>query len=173
MRLVKLTKNLERQYYDYLKEWKDAKEKIIPYSISREFSTIEEAIETFENESKGINIGDFVPATTYVAYEEGEDCIVGAVHIRHYLNEKLLFDGGHIGDGVRPTKRNKGYATEMIKQALIICRDELKLDKVLMTCEKNNIASSKSIIKNGGILENEVISEDNKIIQRYWINIKE
>ena len=88
--------------------------KIIPYSVSREFSTIEEAIETFENESKGIDIGDFVSSSTYVAYEEDDDCIVGAVHIRHCLNEKLLFDGGHIGDGVRPSRRNYGSATERL-----------------------------------------------------------
>lgn len=169
MKLVKLTKNLEKQYYDFLREWKEAGEEIIPYSVSREFSTIEEAIETFENESKGINIGDFVSSSTYVAYEEDDDCIVGAVHIRHCLNEKLLFDGGHIGDGVRPSRRNKGYATEMIKQALKICREELDLDKVLMCCYKDNIASRKSIINNGGILENEVISKKGKVVQRYWI----
>ena len=57
----------------------------------------------------------------------------------------------------------------MIKQALKICREELNLDKVLMCCEKENIASRKSIINNGGILENEVISKKGKVVQRYWI----
>ena len=46
------------------------------------------------------------------------------------------------------------------------------IDKVLMTCDKDNIGSAKSIIKNGGIFENEFINSDGEIEQRYWINIR-
>ena len=56
----------------------------------------------------------------------------------------------------------------MIRQALPICR-KLGIDKVLMVCYKDNVASRKSIIKNGGILENEIPSDNGKIDQRYWI----
>ena len=93
--------------------------------------------------------------------------MVGAVNIRHDLNDYLLKYGGHIGDGIRPSERRKGYATEMIRLALEECR-ELGLTRVLMTCDKNNIGSAKSIIRNGGILENEVLGEGS-IKQRYWI----
>ena len=79
-----------------------------------------------------------------------------------------MLDGGHIGDGVRPSERRKGYATEMIRQALPICR-KLGIDKVLMVCYKDNIGSQQSIIRNGGILENEIPSDNGKIDQRYWI----
>lgn len=94
---------------------------------------------------------------------------VGAVNIRHCLNESLLFDGGHIGDGIRPSERRKGYATAMIKLALLECK-KIGITKVLMVCDKDNIASAKSIIKNGGILENEIYS-DGVLQQRYWINL--
>lgn len=57
----------------------------------------------------------------------------------------------------------------MIRLALFKCK-ELGIDKVLMTCNKDNIASRKSIINNGGVKENEVI-EDNEILERYWIKI--
>ena len=93
--------------------------------------------------------------------------MVGAVNIRHDLNDYLLKYGGHIGDGIRPSERRKGYATEMIRLALEECR-KLGLTRVLMTCDKNNIGSAKSIIRNGGILENEVL-EKGVIKQRYWI----
>ena len=59
----------------------------------------------------------------------------------------------------------------MIRLALIECR-KLGIDKVLMTCDKDNIGSAKSIIKNGGIFENEFINSDGEIEQRYWINIR-
>lgn len=94
--------------------------------------------------------------------------MVGAVNIRHDLNDYLLKYGGHIGDGIRPSERRKGYATEMIRLALEECR-KLGLTRVLMTCDKNNIGSAKSIIRNGGILENEVWENDS-VKQRYWIN---
>lgn len=89
------------------------------------------------------------------------------MNIRHDLNDYLLKYGGHIGDGIRPSERRKGYATEMIRLALEECR-KLGLTRVLVTRDKNNIGSAKSIIRNGGILENEVL-EKGVIKQRYWI----
>ena len=91
------------------------------------------------------------------------------MNIRHYLNEALLRDGGHIGDGVRTSERRKGIATKMIGLALDECR-KLGIDRVLMVCDKDNIGSAKSIINNGGVLENEII--DGEVIeQRYWIEL--
>ena len=60
----------------------------------------------------------------------------------------------------------------MISLALEKCK-ELKISRVLMTCDKKNVASAKTIIKNGGVLENEIIEEDGNIVQRYWIELKE
>ena len=94
---------------------------------------------------------------------------MGAVNIRHYLNESLLLNGGHIGDGIRPSERRKGYATAMIGLALEECK-KLGIDKVLMVCDKENIGSAKSIINNGGVLENEVVV-DGVTEQRYWITL--
>ena len=94
---------------------------------------------------------------------------MGAVNIRHYLNDELLRSGGHIGDGVRPSERRKGYATAMIALALDECR-RLGIREVLMCCNKENAGSAKSIMNNGGVLENE-IEEDGHIEQRYWIRL--
>lgn len=80
----------------------------------------------------------------------------------------MLFNGGHIGDGVRPSERRKGIATKMISLALEECR-KLGIPKVLMVCDKDNIGSAKSIINNGGVLENEIMC-DGVIVQRYWID---
>ena len=95
--------------------------------------------------------------------------MVGAVNIRHRLNDRLLLDGGHIGDGVRPSERGRGVATAMIGLALEECR-RLGIRRVLMVCDKDNIASARSIIKNGGVLENEVVV-DGETVQRYWIGL--
>ena len=65
-----------------------------------------------------------------------------------------------------------GYATEMIRLALFECK-KLGIKKVLMVCDKSNIASARTIIKNGGILENEFEDEKGKIQQRYWISLEQ
>lgn len=112
-----------------------------------------------------------VPSTQYLAIRKKDKKLIGMIQVRHSVKLDYLFKvGGHIGDCVRPSERNKGYATEMINLALLKCK-ELGIGHVLMTCVKENVASSKTIIKNGGVLENE-IEYEGKIYQRYWISLK-
>lgn len=112
-----------------------------------------------------------MPATLFLGVRKSDNKVIGTIQIRHRLNESLLKNGGHIGDGVRPSERRKGYATEMIRLALEECK-KIGINRVLMVCFKDNIGSAKSIINNGGILENELPAEDGKIDQRYWISLK-
>ena len=110
-----------------------------------------------------------VPNTFLVALV-GPD-IVGRVSIRHQLNEFLLRIGGHVGYGVVPKHRGKGYATEMLRQALPVCR-RVGIDRVLLTCDETNVASWKVIEANGGVLEARV--EDPSLAEpkrRYWITL--
>lgn len=109
-----------------------------------------------------------VPSDTYFVKRVSDNTIVGMVNIRHILNDYLLEYGGHIGYCVRPTERNKGYATKILELSIDKCR-ELGIEKVLLVCDKGNIASAKTIQNNCGVLENEVI-DDGEIIQRYWIS---
>lgn len=111
----------------------------------------------------------FVPFSTYFCMDEATGALIGAVNIRHRLNDALLYSGGHIGDGIRPAQRGKGYGTALVALALDKCRD-MGMNRVLMTCSKTNIASAKTILRNGGILENEVEHEGDTV-QRYWIHL--
>lgn len=165
--LVKLDYKYKKHLFDMMSEWSEIGEKIVPYSIRKN------NYQDFDNYVKGLEEEKIepgmVPATTLFCLDCDRDIFVGAVNIRHYLNESLLLNGGHIGDGIRPSERRKGYATKMIGLALEECK-KLGIHKVLMVCDKNNIGSAKSIIKNGGILENE-IEVDGIIEQRYWIEV--
>ena len=111
----------------------------------------------------------YVPANTYLAVRTSDDHVIGTISIRLRLNEYLAAYGGHIGYSVRPSERKKGYAKEMLRLALQKCK-ELGIDKVLVTCDKENIASARTILANGGVLESEV-PEDGSITQRYWFTV--
>jgi predicted acetyltransferase len=89
---------------------------------------------------------------------------------REFIENGDSMDGsaGHIEYSVRKSERKQGYATEMLALALKECKI-LGIREVLITCDKDNIASAKTIINNGGKLENEIFNVD-KITQRYWIN---
>jgi len=161
----KLTK---KHLIEMLDEWYAAGEKIIPYAIRyHDYHDFQYYMDNLE--LKEVRDG-LVPDSTFFCLDEERDIFVGAVNIRHYLNDALLQTGGHVGDGVRPSERRKGVATQMIAMALEECR-KLGIDRVLMICDKENIGSAKSIQKNGGILENEMVV-NGKEIQRYWIDIK-
>ena len=113
----------------------------------------------------------YVPDTMYFLMDENESKILGRISIRHRLNEYLLNNpGGHIGYAVAPSERHKGYATEQLRLALEKCR-EMGIGPVLITCHKENIASAKVIQKNGGVLEDERVSGEGKVFQRYWITL--
>jgi len=58
----------------------------------------------------------------------------------------------------------------MLELALEKCR-KLDIKKVLITCRKDNTGSARTIIKSGGILENEVAGNDGELVQRYWIDL--
>ena len=165
LQLVKMSEKFKPQLLDMMDEWTKTGETIIPWAIRKvdyhDFDAYLKSLE--ESEPKE----GYVPASTFFAYDRERDILVGAVDIRHSLNEALLLDGGHIGDGVRPSERRKGYATAMIALALDECR-KLGIEKVLVVCSRDNVGSAKTIMKNGGILENEV-ETDGLVMQRYWI----
>ena len=119
------------------------------------------------NASKETVSPGLVPATTLLCLRKEDGRMVGIIDIRHRLNDYLLQFGGNIGYSVRKSERRKGYAKAMLALGLAECRS-LGLEKVLLTCDKENIASAKTILACGGVLENE-IPEEHCITQRYWI----
>ena len=110
-----------------------------------------------------------VPSSTYLGIREKDNYIVGMIDIRHYLNEYLTQVGGNIGYSVRKTERNKGYAKQMLKLALEKCK-ELKIKKVLITCDEDNIASEKVILSANAKFE-DIRNVDGENKKRFWIDL--
>ena len=173
MKLVIPTEEYKEQVLECVEEFKNNGETRVHGSGSFEkMNSYEEWLQKVEDdlskekaEAKGR-----VQAVQYIAIRKEDNKLLGFIQIRYRLNEYLLKCGGHIGDSIRPSERNKGYSTEMIGLALKEAK-KLGIGNVLITCDRENKASARTIIKNGGILENEV-EDDGKIIQRYWITLK-
>ena len=172
IKLVFPTEEYKEQIQEYLQEHFDNEEYILHGDGKlHKIIDIDEWFKVIRNDLSPETVEEGrVPATIFLGIRNSDNRIVGTIQIRHILNEKLLRRGGHIGDGVRPTERGKGYATEMIRLAIEECK-KLNLTKVLMVCYEQNVASRKTILANGGVLENKILAENGKVYERYWIDV--
>lgn len=165
IKLIKLSKQYKKQFIDMMDEWTSTKEKIIPYALTR---INYQYFDIFINDIEEVETNKVkAPSQLFFCFDTKNNKMLGAVVIREKLNTDLLQRGGHIALGIRPSERNKGYGTLLVNLSINKCK-ELGINNILMVCDKQNIYSSKTIIKNNGILENEIKIE-NQIIQRYWI----
>lgn len=109
----------------------------------------------------------WVPATLYYLVD-GEGHVAGALDLRHYLNDGLYY-GGHIGYGMSPPYRGRGWAPLMLALGLEKAK-ALGIDRALVTCNDDNLPSARTIEACGGVLEN-VVLEEGKPLRRYWIDL--
>lgn len=159
----------EQAYLNFIEEFIKAGEKVIPANAFSNGLTFLKWLNKTRNISKGSNLpAGWVPSTVYFLFRKGEDKIIGAIDIRHKLNGHLLKAGGNIGYGIASSERRKGYACELLKMALKICK-EMRMKKVLITCNHDNVGSYRTIIKNGGILEGEFTNDEGIVKKRFWI----
>lgn len=115
--------------------------------------------------------GDRVPSNIYIAVRENDGKIVGVTDLRHHIDHPILGTwGGHMGYYVRRSERCKGYATEMLRQNLEKAR-ERGIPRVMVTCNRGNVASEKVILKCGGVFEKEVPVDDH-FVRRFWIELE-
>lgn len=172
IQLVKPTKEHEAAMLDYLQEHRSLGEHVLHgASLFEKMESYDAWLQHLSDLSDESTVGEnWVQATTFLAVEENDQRVVGILDVRHYLNEVLLNYGGHIGYGVRPSERRKGYASQILYLALDYCKT-LNLEKVMVACEKSNLASAKTIQKNGGLLTREFIHSDGKAVQIYWITL--
>ncbi len=168
LRLIKPTAKYKKSFIEAMKEFHREEIKN-DTDIKKLENNFVEFVKKMRDYEKGKNLPKgYVPASYYWLVDNLE--FIGETTIRHRLTEALKKEGGHIGYGIRPTKRKRGYGTKILALALQKAK-KLGIKKVLITCDDDNIGSWKIIEANGGILQDK-IRYKGKLKRRYWIITK-
>ena len=132
------------------------------------FKNFDAWLSGMKNRLTGDNLPEgYVRENFYLCYDKDE--MVGVFSLKLELTPFLTKFGGHIGYAVKPSKRNRGFATQMMKRGLEIGK-ALGFNKLLAVCNEDNYASAKVIIKNGGVFENKLFDDKESVfVNRYWI----
>jgi len=156
-------------YRDLVAEFAAADEKFVPFVLSFEHADFDALLAKLDECARGVGLPDgFVAHSTYWLVR-GSSEVVGVSNVRHALTATLRREGGNIGYGIRPSARRQGYGSAILRMSLNKAAT-LGLTRVLVTCAKANIGSSKVILRNGGVLESEeFLPERGELVQRYWI----
>lgn len=175
LQLIKPSKKYYKQYKEMMDEWNMEGSRIAPWPLHLKYHTeefFEEMLNRVSEVEEGKNLDEFASSTTYWLYDDEKNKLIGASNLRHYLTEEGLKLWGHIGYGIRPSERKKGYATRLLKLMLQEAKNR-KINRVLLGAYTGNIGSCKVIEKCGGQLENIVIEEETGLpVKRYWISIR-
>lgn len=148
---------LEANYRDLVKEFdftdkmpKDENGFIYDwYGTKRE--DFEDAVSGMIDSQSGIGLPEgYVPETIYFLWDSDE--IVGMFRFRHYLCPSLAEGSGHIGYYIGEKYRGKGYATKGLKLLIQEVSDRLPEDEFYLRVNKDNIASQKVVLENGGYI---------------------
>jgi len=156
-------------YRSLVAEFVAAGEKLVPFTLAFDHQDFAAFLDRLDACARGIGLPDgFVPHSTFWLVSDGSK-VLGVSNIRHSLTPALRREGGNIGYGIRPSARGRGLGVTILRQSLARAA-EMGLTQVLVTCSKQNLASAKSITRNGGIFDSEEYLPDRgEIVQRYWI----
>lgn len=178
--LVKPELRHQQQYEEMMTEWEAIGGRLNPGALSRYSArrdanvSYSEWLNWIEDDSNEATCpSGSVPQDLYFLFRRnGEgDHLLGAVTVRHTINESLYHNGSSMGFGIRPSERGNGYGKKLLQLALQKAKEEYGITKFLLTCDKENSASSNVILANGGVLEGEYSQDGGNVILRYWIDL--
>lgn len=169
IKLLKPSTEYASEIMDFRQELLDAGSDFAGCGSLFNCNTAEEWIHVVEQREKICQEGG-VTSSSYIAVRLYDHKIVGIIDLRHHIDHPILSVwGGHTGYTVRPSERRKGYAKEMLRQNLKNCQTR-GLPRILIVCDRNNIASEKTIVANGGVFEKELCI-DGHVMKRFWIEL--
>ena len=170
MRIVSLSMEHEQALSDFLRDFAERGETHIPGYFGGEDTPHSEIVQRLADWARGEGLQNGWVASTTLFLEDGGR-LLGVANVRHRLTEHLERHGGHVGYSVRPSERCKGYATRLLKAAKELAQ-VLGIERMLVTCSPENVASARVIEKCEGVFEDETFFEPaGETVRRYWISL--
>ncbi|GFZ31476.1 acetyltransferase [Clostridium zeae] len=162
--LVLPSKDYEKSFQEYAFSYKNTEDNYYFEKYKKAIENFDEYLEELYKLSEGIDVPeDSVRTTNYWLLDNNN--VVGVVRVRH----EEIKGAGHIGYDISPSFRNKGYGSEILRQAIEKAR-EIGIEEPVVTCNTNNLGSKKIIEKNNGLLLGIVIDEEeNEELYEYKI----
>jgi len=171
IRLIEPALELKTEFQSMVAEYTAAGEKSYADMYAEAVEDFDSYVAKLHDHAKGLNLPEgWVPSSTFWLVRDNSR-VLGCSRLRHYLAGDLRYEGGHIGYDIRPSERRKGHGALILRLTLEKAR-ELSLERVLVTCHADNIASQQIIEKNGGKFASQVIPrQGGKPLRRYWIDL--
>ncbi|WP_223787943.1 GNAT family N-acetyltransferase [Marinicella meishanensis] len=168
MKLIKPSMAYQSSYLSYIAELGDENRHPFPLDFAhRDFAALLQKIQAYED---GVDLPEsFEPSSTFWLIEGDE--IIGMSNLRHRLNDVLRHSGGHIGLGIRPSRRGQGLGSELLRLTLEQAWKR-GINPVQVHCYEHNHASAGMIQANGGLLDSTITDEDGHRVQRYVIDLE-
>ena len=155
-------------YRSLLAEFASRGEEPVPYTLGYPHENFPALVARLLAEREGIGLPEGWARNSTFWLMEG-DAVVGVSNLRHRLTPDLSVVGGHIGYGIRPSARGRGHAKVLLRLTLMEA-STLDIDRALLTCAKDNLASAAVIVANGGVLKDEAFVDSvARVVQRYWV----
>ncbi|MBR2704734.1 MAG: GNAT family N-acetyltransferase [Clostridia bacterium] len=167
-KLVTPTIKYKRKAIKYIKEHNKYNSRINGSGLLYEYiNDYESWLKKLDYERNIVKDNVFVPNETYFLVRENDDRIIGMVNLRTELNERVKNSYGSIGYGIRPKERRKGYNKINLYLTLLECQRR-GIKNVVLSCEKDNIASSKSMLALGAVFDKEIFNGIQKKFYEFY-----
>lgn len=164
MKLILPCATYEASYREYIEELGD--EERYPFPLDFDHTNFAQMLQRNDDFANGRNLPEgFVQSTTLWLVEDGN--LLGVTNIRHHLNDKIRHCGGHIGLGIRPSRRGQGLGKHLMALSIERAR-ELGNQEVHIHCHTHNQASANMILACGGELDSQITVGDEHV-SRYLV----
>ncbi|MHC4713247.1 MAG: GNAT family N-acetyltransferase [Planctomycetota bacterium] len=170
LRLVSPSIEYAESYREFHARMREENRPYIPGDLDGEIEDLESWLKALRGHPDGAELakGETLPEYFWLVNETGR--VLGSCHIWHCITDWHLREAGHVGYSIDPPLRGRGLATRMLELLLEKAR-RLGMDRLLLTCDRDNLASARVIEKCGGVLENEVTLDDGRVKKRYWVGL--
>ena len=164
--LILPSREYEQSYCKYIAEL--GEEERYPFQLDLEHDDFDSLLQRLEDFSNGVNIpSGYVTTSTYWLIEGHE--LIGVSSLRHHLNARIKECGGHIGLGIRPSHRGRGFGAKLLTLTLQKAH-QAGIGEIHIHCHKSNEASVRMIVRNDGVLHSEIkVGNPPETVQRYVV----